>query len=537
MTAAADARPLLQAGLPDGRRAAFLPLDLAHLRVFLASVAPFFAPRAPDGPGLGIGCRMGILDLPESLSLVRRHGLQASVVQSSVYRELAPLSQLSGAQRMEIELPGVGTVPLGHTGSSITGQFVSMAAEKIRMGDRTPFTADADHIPLRGDSPEDLDLASRLIRESADRSMFTLDPHFCLYGGDAALARLSQEGADRDRESAFEERLAAGRRRDLLARYADREFPLPAAAGLRLAVGRQALIDCALRFEAPLRAVREACGEVARARAGRPYSIEVSVDEIPGMSDPVHFLYLSMELRRLEAPLFSLAPGLGFSKRDEDVDTGAAFTDRVRVLAAIAATAGTVLGVHSGDGKGGATRRALRRAAGPRIWYKISPDRQRSFFRALFLGGEGSGERELFAAVYGSSLRNAVRMAAAAPAFSAAAENARVARDILSAVRRGPGLSARLGEALGRSLEDGAWERMGSALREAGPGEIRGCMEDGIVHNYAFAAVGQRDAAGGFSFRDGLYGVSREALARYRAMDRAYLEALVSDLGFEAGGR
>jgi len=46
------------------------PVDLSHLRAFLAEVAPAYAPAVPSRPGLGIGCRMGVLDLPVALQAV-----------------------------------------------------------------------------------------------------------------------------------------------------------------------------------------------------------------------------------------------------------------------------------------------------------------------------------------------------------------------------------------------------------------------------------------------------------------------------------
>jgi len=535
------ARPLCSLDLrqAQGRiRASLFPFDLAHLRLLLAEVAPAFAPAAPARPGLGIGCRMGVLDVPVALQAVKRFDLCAAVIQSSVYRELGPLADLTRMPLPEIDLPGVGRVPLGHTGMSITGQFVAMMAERIKLGDRTPIAADADHLPLRGMSPAGRRLAKRLVHEARDRSLFTLDPHFCLYGGDARLGTALAEGRGADLEAAFQARFSPGQRRSLLARYGGKRFPV---AGL--GTGRQAgiaferleVMDCALRFQEPLQAIEEACAEIRAVRAGAPTAVEVSIDETPGLSEPRHFYYLGSELAARRIPLFSLAPGLGFTKLDVDVqDPHGAFAVRVRELAAIAKHFGVVMGIHSGDGKSTVTRRILAREVAGNYWYKISPDRQRNFFRSLALCAERSEGRALFRDVYRAALCRLVDLTR-----HGGEETARVARQTLSVVARGAGVSAGVAADIRGLLEPAGRGQARSSARlvkrivEASPREVPGSLEDGIVHNYAFAAVGERDARGRFRYRGRLLSAPPEALAIYHRLDAGYLANLVRSLGLD----
>lgn len=520
-------------------RAAAYPVDLPHLRWVLRDLAPAYAPVAPAGPGLGIGCRMGVLDLPVALQVVARYGLSASVIQSSVYRELAPLADLSRLPLPEIDLPGVGLVPLGHTGMSITGQFVAMLAERIALGDTTPIVADADHLPLRGTDPASRGLAARLVRESADRTLFTLDPHFCFYGADPSLAAALAERRTADLEAGFRRRFSPGARRDLLARYAGKTFRVPDGAGGRAGVpvrfSREELLDCALRFQAPLEAVEEACQAIRSAKGRTPFGVEVSIDEVPGLSEPCHFFYLGSELARRKIPLFSLAPGLGFSKLDVDVrDPHGHFATRVRTLAGIARHFGVVMGIHSGDGKSLRTRRILAQATGGNSWYKISPDRQRSFFQALAHCPSGSAGRATFQDVYRASLARVLRLALAGQG-----ETAAVARQTLERVLAGDGLSGGLARQLGGLLRQAkrpsrsaqrAWvDRIASAT----PRLVPGGLADGIIHDYAFAYVGDRDAGGGFLNRPRLFRLPAEALANYQRLDRAYLTNLVRSLGLD----
>ncbi len=523
-----------------GEAAAF-PMDLVHLRAFLRRVAPQVAPVPPSRPGLGIGCRMGVLDLPVALRTVSRFDLCASVIQSSVYRELAPLEELAGFPPPEIELPGVGKVPLGHTGQSITGQFLAMMAARLKLGDRTPIAADADHLPLRGMSPEGRRLARRLVREASDRTLYTLDPHFCLYGGDAILGEALFQGRQPELETAFRRRFSAGEQRELLTRFAGRRFRVPDPAGGRgheISFGRAEVQDAALRFQEPLRAIEEACAEIRQVKVGAPFVVEVSIDEVPGLSEPFHFYYLASELRRRSIPLFSLAPGLGFSKLDVDVrDARGAFERRVRVLAGVAAHFGVVMGIHSGDGKSVRTRRLLSRATGGNFWYKISPDRQRNFFAALFRCPRGSEGRRLFDQIYRLTLARVIRLA-----LSAGGETERVARQTLGTVAGGRGLSRAVATQLMGALggeERGRPARIRCLLTDvhaASPRQIPGDLEDGITHDYAFTAVGERDARGRFLNRGRFFRLSPEALRIYHRLDARYLTDLIRSLGLDGGG-
>lgn len=538
---AAFGRPLGTAELSvAGRRTCvrLFPLDLPRLRAFLTEIAPAYAPAVPSRPGLGIGCRMGVLDVPVAVQAVKRFGLSAAVIQSSVYRELAPLGDLTRLPLPQIDLPGVGLVPLGHTGMSITGQYLAMMVARITQGDPTPIAVDADHLPLRAATGAGRDLARRLVREAADRSLFTLDPHFCFYGGDRRLMEAAAVGRSVEVEAAFRKRFSAGRRTDLVLRYVGKRFRVPdpqGGPGHVIEMSASELADCAVRFQEPLLAIEDAVGEIRRVKGRTPFAIEVSVDEVPGMSEPHHFYYLCAELARRDIPSFSLAPGLGFSKLDVDVrDPKGAFATRVRILAGIAKHFGAVMGIHSGDGKSVPTRRILAKATGGNFWYKVSPDRQRSFFTALALCPTGSSGRLLFQEVYRSALARVMALAG-----GGADETARVARQTLAIVARGRGLSRPAAQELRGLLEAAkparasAWSALAKRTATASATLVPGDIEDHIVHDYAFATVGERDTKGRFKRRGAFFTLPAEALAIYHKLDMAYLVNLVRSLGLD----
>lgn len=538
---AAFGRPLGLAELSAGGARGgvrFFPLDLNRLRAFLAEVAPAYAPAVPSRPGLGIGCRMGVLDIPVAVGVVRQYGLCAAAIQSSVYRELAPLADLTKLPLPQIDLPGVGLVPLGHTGMSITGQYLAMMVERIKLGDPTPIAVDADHLPIRSASGAGLALARRLVREASDRSLFTLDPHFCFYGGDVNLTVAAAAGRTIEVEAAFRKRFSPGRRKDLVGQYVGRRFRVPdpmGGKGHTIVMTVSELADSAVRFQEPLAAITEVAAELRRVKGKTPFAIEVSVDEVPGMSEPHHFYYLCAELQRRGIPSFSLAPGLGFSKLDVDVrDPQGAFATRVRILAGIAKHFGAVMGIHSGDGKSVSTRRILAKATGGNFWYKISPDRQRSLFASLAQNPSGSVGHRLFQDVYRSGLARVLTLAG-----GGAGDTARVAREALSLVAEGRGLAGGLRADLRRLLaattppRASHWQGLAKRVVAASAAQAPGDTEDHILHDFAFTTVSERDGKGQFRHRGRFFSLPAETLAKYHRLDRAYMVNLVRSLGLD----
>ncbi len=529
-------RPLAVGDAGDGRQATveLYALDLPRLRAFLAEMAPAYQPAVPDRPGLGIGGRMGVLDLPVAVQTVKKHGLCASVIQTSVYREVAPLADLSRMPLPQIDLPGVGRVPLGHTGMSITGHYLAMMVERIMAGDPTPIVADADHLPLRGTGRIERELARRLIGEAADRSLYTLDPHFCFYGGDARLWEAATAGRFAEVEAAFRRRFPRGARNDLVGRYVRKKFRVPdlaGGAGHVITMTNAELMDCALRFQEPLLAIEDAVANIRRVKGRTRFAIEVSVDEAPGMSEPHHFYYLCAELERRGIPSFSLAPGLGFTKLDVDVqDPEGPFATRVRILAGISKHFGAVMGIHSGDGKSVITRRILAKTTGGNFWYKVSPDRQRSLFAALAMSPKGSVGRLLFQEVYRTALSRVAMLTA-----GGSDETARVARETLAITAKHQGLAGTLKAELktlliGRAPRASAWRAFGKKVALAPAKLAPGDLADTIAHDYAFATVGARDSKGRFQFRGRFFTLPEETLEIYHKLDRSYLADLVRSL-------
>ena len=317
------------------------PDNIETLRGYLAE-HPEHRPIVPRGPGLGLGGRMGALAAVSAMRAVERLGIEAAAVQASVFRELRP--EFVEAENTFVEYKGIGRVPVGHTGMTIRGQFLQAVRERVRNGITAAYVADADHIPLRSDRPADIAEFRQFIVESRDRTFFTVDPHLCV--DDSA----AQPG-------------------DKLGRLV--------AAFTRAA---------------------DVIGEV---KQEAPYVIELSIDECVGVTSVAEMRFLIERIAQRDVPLFSIAPAIGFDKKDQDDPELRRYLQRVLPeLHRVACDHGMVLGIHSGDGKGDDTLGLIAEATEGKVWYKVSPDRQRMFFTVLADSPHGSDERRLFEDVF-----------------------------------------------------------------------------------------------------------------------------------------
>ena len=285
---------------------------------------------------------MGKIASTSAMLAIEKLRIDAACIQCSVFRELRP--EFINAENMFVDYKGIGKVPVGHTDMTIQGQFLESVVDRIENNITVPYVADADHIPLRGCDTNSIDEFAAFIDEARDRTFFTVDPHLCL---DSA----AKNTADK--------------------------------------LGR--LVE----------AFEKAAEVIARIKAGAPYVVELSIDECTGITTAREFSYLIEQFIERKLPVFSIAPAIGFDKKDAD---GPLLRQELRKclpeLSRIAADNGIVLGIHSGDGKSAQTLQTIAEATQGNIWYKVSPDRQRSFFRVLSESAPGSFEAELFGRMY-----------------------------------------------------------------------------------------------------------------------------------------
>ena len=261
----------------------------------------------------GFGDRLG-LATPGHVRSARRHPAVAPVF----------------AQQSVRENERTGRTPQQVLDDAMWGLF--------QEGWREPWGADADHLK----TPQDVEPFA-----AAGYTFYTIDP-----GGHV------DDGADRARLGEVEARLTAlpwneleDSQADLEARYLGRPLDLEDVC---LSFSRDSLWRAAVKYGRAVTYTASMYRHIASLMAGRPFELEVSVDETHTPTSALEHYYIASELRRLGVCWSSLAPRLvgRFEKGVDYIGNLAELEGAVKQHAAVArALRPYKLSLHSGSDK------------------------------------------------------------------------------------------------------------------------------------------------------------------------------------------
>ena len=207
-----------------------------------------------------------------------------------------------------------------------------------RLGYQKPWGADAAHLKTATDVDQ---------TAAAGFGFFTIDPSafVCNQADRMPAAELETQLAQMEADGVFAER--AWRDHYLAA-------PFEVADGLTLRFSRESLSRGAVKYGRAIAHSERLGQHIARACAGRPFEIEVSVDETDSPTSPLEHLFFGLELRRRRLAVVSLAPRFvgEFEKGIDYRGDLARFEATLREHAAVARFCGPYkLSVHSGSDK------------------------------------------------------------------------------------------------------------------------------------------------------------------------------------------
>jgi hypothetical protein len=221
-------------------------------------------------------------------------------------------------------------------------QVMATAAAAIeKEGWDQPWGADADHLQIRDDV---------VATAKAGFVFFTIDPaaHVNNAAGRMGEGELEKayvglvEKGDLVRDQAFD--LYLGKSHDL------------GGAGALAFADRLGLLRAAVKYGGALAHAKRMYGWIAKACSGKPFEVEMSVDETDVPTDPLDHLFIGLELKRLGVGVVSLAPRFvgDFEKGvDYKGDIGT-FEEHYRLHAALARYCGPYkISIHSGSDKFG----------------------------------------------------------------------------------------------------------------------------------------------------------------------------------------
>ena len=448
--------------------ACLIKSNLKSVRRFLNYIAPEMAPRALGGvPKLGIGNRMTVLAWPGIFKALQKGKLPANAIQNSVGRELAPLTALINLNGVEhTYLPGLGRVPTGHTGSSISGLWLYGVLSAMMAGHTIPYGADADHIPVKRDGGRiKIKQAGELIDQSKDYTFFTLDTSDLF---NYRNSRVPYPGFENGHSFApgyaktfiFKN---PGKGRDFRYLFSADEF------------GRYGL-----KYGLSLGAAGELYQHLKTLKGETKFDFEFSMDEHPdnistqeAVTSPKELIFVINELRFRGVNVNHIAPNFGVEKGvDYRLSDGiGGLKGRITEMSAIAEEMGVLLDFHSGDDLSRRTCRAIAGATGGRLQLKVSPKLQMIFAETLF-----DYDRELFNRWWDWTLAYAQKEAAAG---SVAAKKS--TEKLKGRLKNNPSPSP----------------------------------QDDFFHSYSFAIIGLKNKKGCYRFREKFYKATEKVKEEY----------------------
>ena len=468
---AALGKPLGKMTLPSGLRVAAYPADAAVVDRYCRLLRPHNRPRAMGAiPRLGIGTRMTTAVWPGIFEAMSRGTFAANAIQNSV-RELNLLSDMLADRPAPTNYAcGFGTIETGYTGSTWEGLWVSGVLAGLQQPAPVRYGADADHLQVkRGASG--IARAKRFVKAARYYTFYTLD----------MADILDYSGRERRLSDSREQRLVMACHRQPLS-IGSRRYALDPQT-----VGR--LIG---KYWDALEALTEMSDFISRIKGGETFDLEFTIDEHPPevaafdcLTTAEELCFVLREIRRRGLPVTHVATNLGQEKGyDYRCPDGlAGLEKRMRAQSAIAEAFDVMLDVHSADDLSQPVRRAIRRATGGRVHYKVSPELQ-----LLFAATLADHDPRLFREWWDDARAYAQREAEAGSAFAAACLRA-----------------------------DPAGDRSPSPRHQ-------------VFHHFSFAFVGRRDKTGRFLHRDRFYGLPTAFNQDYTRRVADYLCGLANDL-------
>jgi hypothetical protein len=360
--AAGDSSGILMEGVAPGPGGAYFPATWENL-LRLKNLVQEFDPASTLFPTcggslgegtLGIGARFTTLHWPAVDWAMSALGLGLTANQNSIPRELVyDVDAMLEGRLGSVPFPFIGTrVPEGHQGQSVEGMSHACVLSKLKTGfhrRRIAWAFNADHQPVGG--PFD-DREEALARGCALASYITFD-----LSPELALGKSAEPG-------------------EIPAQVSVKVAARVAGAGLNVAPEKLDALVCRLwpavakmkRRDQAYRAVRE---RLFTTPAGRAYMREISIDELPGLTEPETTGVILALCEALEMPITFAAPAFGFQKNTPFADSEE-LRRRVDRQALVVRQFGAGIGFHSGSGKSPENYRVLGESAGGRLEIKTS---------------------------------------------------------------------------------------------------------------------------------------------------------------------
>ena len=459
---------------------------------------------------LGIGARFTTLHWPAVEWAMAQLGIGLTANQNSIPRELVyDVDQMLAGKLDTVAFPFIGAqVPEGHQGQSVEGMSHGSVLSKLKTGfhlRRIPWSFNADHQPIGGkfDAREDQLVAGSLL---ASYITFDLSPELAL----------NRPATFSDVDAAV---VAQVRRRLQAAGLTVDETRFPTLVS-QVWPALQKMV----RRDAKYRGARAAAFTT---EVGRRYLRELSIDELPGLTEPETTAILLALCEALGMPVNFIAPAFGFQKNIPFADN-AELRRLIERQQRVCREFGVSIGFHSGSGKSAENYQVMGAVTGGRLEIKTSGRYTYEMGVALAESGD-PGDHALWQDWYRFTLELAL-----SGAFSADPAEQRMARTFI-------------GDAWAKSAPPTDLFASPAACRralEALPPSphLMFFFEYNFLFVLAAGGRAEKSALGdhtpaGYRQRARFYSISAEGRLRYAQRTAAYILFLAEHTGLAAGER
>ncbi len=465
---------------------------------------------------LGVGARFTTLHWPAVEWAMSALELGVTANQNSIPRELVYDVEAMLAGRLDtVPFPFIGTnVPEGHQGQSVEGMSHGCVLSKLKNGfhhRRVAWSFNADHQPIGGkfDAREDQLVAGCVL---ASYITFDLSPEL-------AVTKVPDDASGWGKAHVPADLVAKVR-----ARVAEAGVSLDEAAFVRLLAYVWPAMKKMKQRDEKYAAAR---AERFTTEAGRAYLRELSIDELPGLTEPATTAIMLALCEALGMKIHFVAPAFGFQKNMPYPDN-AALRLLIEKQWAVCRRFDASIGFHSGSGKSAENYRVMGEVTGSRLEIKTSGRYTYEMGRALF-ASKDAGDQALWRDWYEFTVELAVQ-----GAFSEDETERKMAQTFIvdalakagkpTTVFASPGTCRRAIAALVPSPEHMFWFEYNFLYVLAAEGKA------------AKSALGDHSPKG-YAQRARFYAISNEGRLNYAKNVAAYLLFLAETTGLAAKER
>jgi hypothetical protein len=399
----------------------FESTDHDNIRTFAETVDRAVLPQ-PQGArsAIATGNRHPEISLPAAFEAFR-------LIHDSTGVNLASTVQLSATREMTTDeaiaaRDGETPTAAGHTRVSIRHLYHAGLWAAIRAGWRQGYNAEADHVIITGNTPDEIarsiETGKEAIRHAAGFTKFTTDTSrlFEL----RADPRHPHAWSDSEVEDRFQSVLTPDIRSWVTAEFS-RTFDTGAAA---YSLTPAEIYRLAVKFGPSLLLNEELYDFIRTQKGSDPFDFEPSLDEAETLTTPQELIFYMHWLKARGRAAQLVPPNLGFKKRQAYPETYQALEKyaahkmwpellprvagafdrspltelaaRISELAAVARHFDGTLSIHSGSGKQPAVLHHIGRSTNGRWNYKISGELQLQLFDVLHEQPASSPWRQLY---------------------------------------------------------------------------------------------------------------------------------------------